>query len=123
MVNSDLPSASSTFELRDVPGKGQGVIALANMPRGTRILAEAPLITINKESERNINKLRGALVEAFNKLSMSRRGEFIQLHNAFPQEGTLLGIYYTNAFGINKNKTSVFFPASRFNHSCRPNAR
>lgn len=33
------------FEIKDIPGKGKGLIALSNIPQATRILCEKPILT------------------------------------------------------------------------------
>jgi hypothetical protein len=43
------------YALRDVPGKGKGLVAIEKISQGTRILSEEPIITVSRnepDSER-----------------------------------------------------------------------
>ena len=53
MENTTVDDAMYT--LQDVQGKGRGLIATTNIPKGTQILPEEPIITISlaeKDHER-----------------------------------------------------------------------
>ncbi|KAI7970079.1 hypothetical protein EIK77_001469 [Talaromyces pinophilus] len=119
------------IEVRDSPGKGLGIFAKANIPRGTRILAESSLIKFN-ENEQPTAK---TIMQAFESLSPSQQESYLELHNyacdldkqilesqtgqtwdELPEmHQRVLGIYTANSFG------SIHLLASRFNHSCLPN--
>lgn len=46
MMGLDSKS-KSWFEIQNVPGKDLGIVAIRDIPRGTRILAENPLVNID----------------------------------------------------------------------------
>jgi hypothetical protein len=124
--------ASPLVEVRTVVGKGQGVFALCDIPRGTRIIAESALLKIGKEGASFTHKV----VRAFNSLPASQQKSYLQLH-AFAcdalkrmtkdqmgrdwstlthMQRKVLAVYQTNNFG-----DSVVLLGSRINHSCIPN--
>lgn len=45
-ATSAVATTPPLFEVTDVPGKGRGLVACKTIPKGTRILAEKPLITL-----------------------------------------------------------------------------
>ncbi|KAF1952906.1 TPR domain protein, partial [Byssothecium circinans] len=117
-------------EMRKSTGKGLGIFAIADIPRGTRVIAEAALLKI----DRNNTDARNILY-AFESLSASQQGSYLELHgfacaafrHAAEQEmgrswqempelqRRVLAIFAANAFG------DVFLLGSRINHSCIPN--
>ena len=110
--------------------KGYGMIATAAIPTGTVILTEAPLFTYPSASftitpSSAMNQL---ITDAVSKLSQEKQAAFLALHCAQSKATSLvpqfLGICVTNAFGLggNARESGVFEIASRFNHSCLPNA-
>lgn len=44
------------YALRDVPGKGKGLVAIEKISKGTRILSEEPIITVQKNWNENIKR-------------------------------------------------------------------
>ncbi|PVH91474.1 hypothetical protein DM02DRAFT_663967 [Periconia macrospinosa] len=61
--------------MRKSPGKGLGIFAIADIPSGTRIIAEAALLKI----DRNNGDARNILY-AFENLSASQQGSYLELH-------------------------------------------
>ena len=51
----DVP-VGTLYSIREISGKGQGMIAVSKIPKGTRILAEAPIFKVPKD-ELNIQRL------------------------------------------------------------------
>lgn len=129
--------ARHLIEIRDSPGKGRGIFAKANIPRGTRILAESALLKANCGA--NEDPTAEAILQAFGNLSPSQQASYLELHAyaCHPDKQTLesqtgqtwdempelhrkvLGIYTANSF--DNSVDSVFLLGSRFNHSCLPN--
>ncbi|CCE29284.1 uncharacterized protein CPUR_02977 [Claviceps purpurea 20.1] len=74
------PVNDSMYVLQDIPGKGKGLVATRNIPRGTRILSEQPLITLPTDinSEKGGRSIRRQLKA----LSVDKRRAFLLLHNA-----------------------------------------
>ena len=56
-------------------------------------------------------------------LSPDKRQQLLTLQNAGIFNDPLIGTYQTNAFALDNQYSGVFLQASRFNHSCLPNAR
>ena len=106
------------MEIRVSPGRGLGVFATKNLPRGLRIFEEEP--TMHFRNERFTEK---EIQEAFKKLSLEQQSEFQKLHLGTQISGRswLKSIFLTNSF---KHGTSpmLFLQSSRINHSCIPNA-
>jgi hypothetical protein len=116
--------------VKESTGKGLGVFATTDIPRGARVLAEEPLLKVDEEygSAKDI-------LPAFERLSVSQKNSYLQLRGyagaAFKRsaekeigrawqamslmEREILAIWAANAFG------HVYLLGSRFNHSCIPN--
>jgi hypothetical protein len=111
-------------------GKGLGIFAKSDIPCGTRVIAEPPLLKVDREKG-DANDI----LKAFESLPISQRDLYLGLHGyastpfklaAEREMGQnwdalsevhrqVLAIYAANAFG------SVFLLGSRINHSCVPN--
>lgn len=128
----DSQDSRHLIEVRASPGKGLGIFAKANIPRGTRILAESSFIKYNGDET---EPFATAIIQAFESLSPSQQHSYLELYSYAcdldkqileSQSGQtwdelpelhrkVLGIYTANSFG------SIYLLASRFNHSCLPN--
>ena len=105
--------------------KGQGCIARRPIARGTRILEEAPLFSfwISKNASDSCNL--ESLTQALGKLTLNDLDSFNALG---PLGANNLERFAKNAYsmaaGVNPEQmlSGVFKQASRFNHSCLPNA-
>ena len=107
-----------SWTIKNIVGKGIGIVATDDIPAGTELLAERPLFTLppsagQRESETAINGLSG-----------DSKQKFSSLCNSFPELG-LYGIVKTNAFSLGTDDqprhSGVFDILSRLNHSCIPN--
>ncbi|KAF2433998.1 SET domain-containing protein [Tothia fuscella] len=92
------------FEIRDIPGKGKGLIARFDVSTGTQL--ETILV---------------AKLKAMPKLSQR---QFLSLHNNSPGKYPFSGIFKTNALpcGPGSPIGGVYPTAYFINHSCVPNA-
>jgi hypothetical protein len=113
------------IEVKETPEKGLGIFAKMQIPRGTRIIAETPLLRATAFSTHCVN-----VQDAFERLSSAKQHAYLQLHgyasptlkkdNNWPSLPELnrkvLAIFAANRWG-----SDVFWLASRFNHSCIPN--
>ncbi|KFX91231.1 hypothetical protein V490_06014 [Pseudogymnoascus sp. VKM F-3557] len=126
---STIPSpldARHLIEVKATHGKGLAIFAKEKIPRGTRLVAESPLL------KAPIGHSTGgaSVMHAFNNLSASSQQAYLELHG-YASEYTkirhnwdklkdldrqVLAIYVANCWG-----RDVFRLASRFNHSCIPN--
>lgn len=117
--------ARHLIEVRETPGKGLGIFAKEKIPRGTRVVAEFPLLKATALSSHIVN-VQGA----FNNLPPAKQRAYLDLHGhaseTFKKDNDwkslpalnrrVLAIYAANRWG-----QDVFWLASRFNHSCIPN--
>jgi hypothetical protein len=120
-------NSGSMYALRDVPGKGKGLVAIENIPKGTRILSERPVIT-TPERARDEEWLKTHILQQVNSLSKRQRRSFLSMHNLYPYQNLVersLGIIRTNCLPIEANGIGggIFFEACRINHACDNNAQ
>jgi hypothetical protein len=115
------------YILRDIPGKGKGLVARKNIPTGTRILVEQPVVTI-PEHQRDDEWLRHHISQQVDSLTKEQQLSFLSLHNIYPYNCTTekyLGIIRTNGLPIEADGIGggIFLEACRINHACDNNAR
>lgn len=107
-------------EICEVEGKGLGMIAARDIAPGTFLLAEIPILVVQKaETDAAID----AKVDA---LSSENKGKFFALSAYMDEEGESLKfrIMDCNAFSImDETASGIFETASRINHSCVPNSQ
>ncbi|KAF2465698.1 SET domain-containing protein [Lindgomyces ingoldianus] len=120
-------NGSSMYALRDVPGKGKGLVAIENIPKGTRILSEQPVIT-TPERQQDDEWLKRHISQQVDSLSEHQRQSFFSLYNLYPYQNVAeqsLGIIRTNGLPIEANgiEGGVFLDACRINHDCDNNAQ
>ncbi|KAF2686179.1 TPR domain protein [Lentithecium fluviatile CBS 122367] len=120
-----LLDARHLIEVRETLGKGLGIFSREKIPRGTRIVAESPLLKATAVSSHVVN-----VQAAFNNLPPPKQRAYLSLHGhasetlkkendweSLPDlNRRVLAIYFANHWG-----RDVFWIASRFNHSCIPN--
>ncbi|KAK3938623.1 SET domain-containing protein [Diplogelasinospora grovesii] len=124
------PQAVSTplYVIRDVPGKGKGMIATQKIPRGTRILSEEPIITVRENgSHEDKRKSLGQQVDA---LTEQDRQSFLSMHNIHPYKTSAeqyVGIIRTVALPVDLpdggDAAGIFKDACRINHACDNNTQ
>jgi hypothetical protein len=102
---------------------GKGVRAVRNIPSGTLLLQENPLIE-NIKPDRNIKKYRRTLQRYMEQFRRKEKIAFIRL-SCQPQKDTkedgLISRMQMNAFSLDSTGQTIFPRISSFNHSCRPN--
>jgi hypothetical protein len=108
------------YKIESIPGKGQGLVALTDTARGTRILVENPLFRVLAPIHTFDSTVRARVEE----LSEDRLHQFLSLHNAHPSMRLSTGIFKTNALpcGSDTNVTAVYPTICLINHTCIPNA-
>ncbi|KAF8259305.1 hypothetical protein EI94DRAFT_1813540 [Lactarius quietus] len=109
---------------------GKGTFASRDIQRGDLILSEKPLFSVCRDvSEPMMNM---SIDVATRRLSPVHLDQFLSLQNAhvectcFLPNPYLLGLFHTNAHNLRDEESSdagVCPKASRFNHSCSPNAK
>ncbi|KAJ4358771.1 uncharacterized protein N0V89_003355 [Didymosphaeria variabile] len=118
------------IEVKVAPGKGLGLFAQADIPRGTRIIAEAALLG------KNVDYTAKDVVKEFRSLSPTLQSQYLGLHGCMPEDvkgqielelgqklenlsalhRKVFAIYAANAIG-----RIIYLHGSLFNHSCIPN--
>jgi len=109
------------IEVRESEGKGKGVFAIVDIPAGTILLSESPLVTLIDTGTR-----ADPLDAAVAALSPIQRASFLSLshYSRNPNESVHRSIVYSNGYSImNDLATGLFETASRINHSCVPNSQ
>lgn len=135
------------YTVRAVPSQGYGCFATTVIKRGTRILAESPLLTVPEA-----DYMHADVEASFSKLSAKNQLLYFTLHSAHSQDpaswptkihpsvtgkererireqhearmgksASLVSIFQTNCMEMNGG-AAVYVHTSRFNHSCNPNA-
>lgn len=114
------------IKVKDIPGKGKGVVALKSLKAGICILREFSLFYLpsgNKDTK------PARILSAFNDLPLHTQKEYLDLHawestsciispgweQRPAHEKKIISIFYCNNWG-----GRVFCTASRFNHECVP---
>ena len=115
------------YALRDIPGKGQGFIAIEKISKGTCILSEEPIITVPGD-EPDSEQLQISICRQVDALSEHQRRAFLSMHSIHAYRNTAeqyLGIVRTNALPIETNRSEggIFLEACRINHACDNNAQ
>ncbi|KAF7909420.1 uncharacterized protein EAF01_003138 [Botrytis porri] len=130
--------ADQMYAKRNVPGKGLGLIATRDIPRGTRILSESALIL---GPELVGDDLRSCISEQWSNLNRQQRQDYASFGHMHPctnEIERLCAIFNTNCLPLkgtymsetgnpdgsqNRHKRGGLFPtACRINHACDRNA-
>ena len=133
-ISSDLDSDLANLRIQDdsdssifsihTSAASKGAFASRDIQRGDLILSEKPIVCIPTMGL--VPLMCGAIETAVGNLSPTHLDGYLSLHNShdtcecFPIP--LLGIFGTNAMITTGINGGVCLRASRFNHSCSPNA-
>ena len=101
------------------------MIAMAEIPKGTRILSELPLFCVSWDNP-DMDAVDDMVTNEVSRLNVAQRREFFDLTNIHGATHSLaMGIARTNVLPLGSNARSggLFLVASRVNHSCRHNAQ
>lgn len=109
------------LEIKDLPGKGKGLVARVDIPEGSRILCEKPLVTARSMSPEALEPVLATKLKAMTK---AEQRQFFSLHNNFPGKHVLVAILKTNALPCGPGSTvgGVYPTICLINHSCLPNS-
>ncbi|KAJ5998544.1 hypothetical protein N7451_006354 [Penicillium sp. IBT 35674x] len=122
------------IEVKEAGHKGLGIFAKVDIHRGTRVIAEPPLLNLQRNDDGDLDSMQ--ILQGFELLTLPQRDSFVKLSGfaslAFKMsvadefekswEGipelhrTVLSTFKANAFG-----GMIFLTGSRINHSCIPN--
>ncbi|VUC32635.1 unnamed protein product [Clonostachys rosea] len=116
------PDAPSMFEVKAIPLKGIGLVALQDIPQGTLIIQEKPLLVAHPGAP---DALEILLSSKLKKLDKPSQRQFLSLHNNFPGKHPFGGIMRTNALpcGSGSEIGAIYPTICRINHSCLPNSQ
>lgn len=139
-INHDLdPTPPAKYEMRELPGKGMGLIATAPIQRGEQIMANTASLMIDYRAFHELTKPQYTALQAHavDNLPPAHRALLLSLSAHTPQTSHLTHtqlidkIASTNSFDIDPDDDDpdqhhslfVLFPSiARMNHACRPNA-
>jgi hypothetical protein len=115
------------YVVEDVPGKGKGLIATKNIPKGTRIISEKPVITLGRQIE-SMEQTQIRIHQQVSCLSQDQARNFVSMENIYPYTNAAeryQGIFRTNALpmGAGLNEGGVFLETCRINHACNNNSQ
>lgn len=116
---------NSLYTIKPLLGKGQGVVAIAKILKGTRILSERPIFKVPRHTT-DTRDVESIIIRGLKTLSKDQQRAFFSLHNAHgTRYSPFLGIAKTNVLplGSGAPEGGVFLEASRINHACRCNAQ
>lgn len=119
-----IAKASALYIIKPSPGKGLGMFAAKDIPKGTRILAGKPFFTLAKRPKISPTNpyAPNDITAAFDRLSASGQRKYTSLHCPERYDcSVLVSIYEANSFEMGVG-TGICLDASRINHSCIPNA-
>ncbi|KAL2689401.1 hypothetical protein Neosp_003454 [[Neocosmospora] mangrovei] len=119
--DADQKDDTPMYAIRDVPGKGKGLIATKPISTGTRILAEAPILT---SSILELPEVKTDLVDKVNNLPVAEKAAFLDMSTVEDEAShPLWARFICNSMeGPEREIRSVYMTASRINHSCVSNA-
>ncbi|KAG6304757.1 hypothetical protein E4U45_001154 [Claviceps purpurea] len=112
------------YALQDVPGKGKGLVATKDIPKGTRITSEQALFTISGYKTLGVKDQGRLIRQQLDALSSDQRNAFMSLHNAHPFDDAAdqhYGIFSTNCLPLDEIQAGIFLEACRANHNCENN--
>jgi len=127
--------------IRDIKGKGKGLVATRFLKEGEVVLQELPLLVGHLTSStawtggpQATSLLVKKLVQTFNNLVPEQQALVLSLHapehsesrvnhpELGEKEKRLLRIFASNNIEIDQERCGLYEVASRINHSCSPNA-
>jgi hypothetical protein len=115
------------YILTEVTSKGKGLVAVADIPKGTRILEEVPTIT-TPDNQLDNDWLKSHISQQLVSLNEQQRQSLLSMHNIYPCSDVAeqcMGIIRTNALPVGSKGIggAIFLEACRINHACDNNAQ
>jgi hypothetical protein len=107
------------FEVREIEGKGLGVLATRGIERGETVWEDSVILNARVLGERDDFHNTSLLNRQVNQLSSEDREEFLSLNDPEPDGPKEMknGRIYAN----NTYLDGCYLHSSRMNHSCKPN--
>ena len=113
-------------DVEETESKGRGWFATEDIPAGTQLISERPLIKLETPYSPSMEQ---AVWSAFRRLERDERDRFLSLsHNGKPghDSETVHSIFENNSYEWDEQAgriyVGVFLHASLINHNCQPNA-
>ena len=125
-IQDDSDSALFSIHTSTIVQNGEGAFASRDIQRGDLVLSEKPIYCVRINGpEALVNMTIEASVR---NLSPTDLDGYLSLQNSHDKCSCfcgyhLLGVFGTNAFAVSDDDAVVCLKASRFNHSCSPNAK
>ncbi|KAK1754443.1 SET domain-containing protein 5 [Echria macrotheca] len=118
------------YEIRDIPGKGKGMVAVTKIPRGTVLMVEYVAVLADMVFPTRVKRSLGRemLRRAMDRLGDEQRDLILGLARSSSTPGSVPAaedIMRTNSFTISvagKSQMGLFPRIARINHSCKPSA-
>lgn len=112
---------NSLFEVKQIPGKGKGLVARVDIAKGTRIFCEKPLLTVQLMPDEALELVLAAKLRAMTK---TEQRQYFSLHNNFPGKPVLGSILKTNGLpcGTDSHNGGIYPTICLINHCCLPNS-
>ncbi|EXJ73364.1 uncharacterized protein A1O5_03124 [Cladophialophora psammophila CBS 110553] len=112
------------LEVVSTPDRGLAVFSARKIKAGTLVLAERPLISLDKHEENDAS----AIEREFSKLSRAEQKVYLRLFDAQKSRmSQVVSVYYSNCYNCEgfrpsgKGGSAIGALSSRINHSCVPN--
>jgi SET domain len=113
------------FSIDSILDKGNGLIATADIPKGTLIHSEHPLFIVPPyRPPMSDSDFNHTIIEVLQCLNDSERATFLGLARSFRNPFQFVDIVRTNAMplGVGSTRAGIFPTAARLNHACTANA-
>lgn len=113
------------IEIISTPDRGLAAFTTRKVKAGTLIIAERPLITLDRDRENDVT----AVEQAFSSLpSRAQQKTYLRLFDAQKSRmPRVASIYYSNCYNCEGSRaaggSAIGATASRINHSCVPNVQ
>jgi len=120
---SEPEEAEACFLIKQIEGKGTGVIASRRIFPGEIIMVEKPLICVSKTMFDDIEKTEMYIDKQILKMGSDKVNQFMSLTDCRNDEdlSTYIGRFYTNCMSYDGG--AALFPVmARVNHSCVANS-
>jgi hypothetical protein len=127
LANHHRQNDSSVFVIHTSAAvqNGEGAFASRGIRGGDLILSERPIFCIPTDVPELCKYI--SIQAAVRNLSPTHLDHYLSLQNSHTEcscfPNPLIGIFSTNAYTLPGDEAGILLKASKFNHSCNPNAR
>ena len=125
-LKDDSDSSLFSIHTSTTVQNGEGAFASRDIQRGDLIVSERPIYCVRINGPEALVNM--TIEGSVRSLSPTHLDGYLSLQNSHDKCECfcgyhLLGVFGTNAFAISNDDAVVALKASRFNHSCSPNAK